>query len=298
MTTEWQHTLARPVEFASVGLHTGRPCRARILPAPPDSGVSFRRTDVRVDIPATVGYVVDTAYATVLERDGARISTVEHFLAALYGMEVDNAVVEVDGPELPILDGSALSVACAIAETGRVEQPARRRFLTLEEPEKIRANGSMLAAAPGGGLEILMVVDFRAAAIGRQWYRYVQSPGEFLAAVAPARTFVLREQIEGLWAAGLARGGSLENAIVVEGEKILNAGGLRFPDEFVRHKLLDFLGDLALVGRPVRGAFLAVRPGHTINRRMTERLAALAAPFGRTLAAACEFPREVLPAGR
>lgn len=273
----FQHTIARPVEFSSVGLHTGETCTARILPAPPDTGVTFRRTDVRVDIPAAVENVVETAFATVLAIGGARISTVEHFLAALYGMEIDNAVVEVDGPELPILDGSALPVARAIAAAGAAAQPARRRFMHILETERIRRNGSMLAASPSASLEILMAVDFPAAAIGKQWLRFTLSPEAFIDAIAPARTFVLREQIEGLWAAGLAKGGSLENAIVVEGEKIHNSEGLRFPDEFVRHKLLDFLGDIALVGRPVRGSFLAVRPGHTINRALTEYLSRLGA---------------------
>lgn len=274
-----QHTIGAPVEFTSVGLHTGQTCTARVLPAPPDSGVTFRRTDVRVDIPAAVGNVAETSFATVLALRGARVSTVEHFLAALYGMEIDNAVIEVDGPELPILDGSCLPVAKAIASAGCRDQAVRRRFLHVLEGERIRRNGSMLAASPSDELEILMVVDFRAAAIGKQWIKFTLSPEAFLAGVAPARTFVLKEQIEGLWAAGLAKGGSLENAIVVDGEEVLNAGGLRFPDEFVRHKLLDFIGDIALVGRPVRGSFLAVRPGHTINRSLTEYLSGLGSAF-------------------
>ncbi|MCL5966208.1 MAG: UDP-3-O-acyl-N-acetylglucosamine deacetylase [Deltaproteobacteria bacterium] len=275
----YQHTIAKPVEFSSVGLHTGLTCTARILPALPDSGVTFRRTDVRVDIPAAVENVAETAFATVLASRGARVSTVEHFLAALYGMEIDNAIVEVDGPELPILDGSAFPVARAIASAGAEEQPARRRFLHVVRGEKIRRNGSMLTASPSDELETLMVVDFSAAAIGKQWLKFTLSPEAFLTGIAPARTFTLREQIEGLWAAGLAKGGSLDNAIVVEGDKIHNTEGLRFPDEFVRHKLLDFLGDIALVGRPVRGSFLAVRPGHTINRCLTEYLSGLASRF-------------------
>lgn len=292
---EFQQTISRPVEFRSVGLHTGVNCSARILPAPPDSGVTFRRTDVRADIPASVANVAETAYATVLEAGGARVSTVEHFLAALYGMEIDNAVVEVDGPELPILDGSALPVAQAIAAAGAAEQPVRRRFVRIVEREKIRRNGSMIAVAQSEDLEVLMAVNFPAAAIGKQWFRFTLSPERFLADVAPARTFVLREQIEGLWAAGLAKGGSLDNAIVVDGDKVYNTQGLRFSDEFVRHKLLDFLGDLALVGRPLRAAFLAVRPGHSINRRMTECLAGLALQsHGRPLAACGDGPASAL----
>lgn len=268
-----QHTISRAVAFAGVGLHTGVPTSARILPAAPDAGIAFRRTDVGVEIPASVENVVETAYATVLGAGGARISTVEHFLAALYGMDIDNAVVEVDGPELPILDGSALEVSRKIAAAGAVEQAVRRRFLRVLENDRIRRNGSMVAMSPSVDLEILVTVDFPGTAIGRQWARLSLSPEAFLRDIAPARTFVLREQIEALRAAGLAKGGSLDNAIVVEGDTVHNSEGLRFRDEFARHKLLDLLGDLALLGRPLRASLFAVRPGHTVNHALTEFLA-------------------------
>lgn len=268
----FQHTISSTLSFSGVGLHTGEKTSARILPADPDTGIVFRRTDKATEIPATVDYVAETAYATVLAANGARISTVEHFLAALYGMEIDNAVVEVDGPELPILDGSALEVSRAIASAGSVRQDVRRQFLRVWENDKIRANGSMVALSPAVEMEVLVSVDFPASAIGRQWAKFILTPEEFLKEIAPARTFVLRGQIDALRAAGLARGGSLQNAIVVEGDKIHNEEGLRFPNEFARHKLLDFLGDVALLGRPVRGAFLAIRPGHTVNRAVTEYL--------------------------
>lgn len=271
----FQRTVSGPIRFSGVGLHTGVPVTARILPAGPDTGIVFRRTDLGTEIPACVENVVETAYATVLSAGGAKVSTVEHFLAALYGMEIDNALVEVDGPELPILDGSALPVAEAIAAAGAVELPARRRFLWIGNNRKIHRQGSMVALAPSEELEILVTVDFPGTAIGKQWLKFTFSPENFLKEIAPARTFVLREQIESLWSAGLAKGGSLENAIVVEGDQVHNAEGLRFPDEFVRHKLLDFIGDLALLGQPVRGFLLAVRPGHTVNRLLVEHLAGL-----------------------
>lgn len=269
----YQHTVSRPVEFAGVGLHTGVFASARILPGAPGQGVVFRRTDVGAEIAASVENVVETAYATVLAAGGARISTVEHFLAALFGMEIDNAIVEVDGPELPALDGSALDVSRAIAASGAVEQPARRRFLRVWENDRIRRNGSMIAMSPSTEFEVLVTVDFPGTAIGRQWARLSLTPESFLREIAPARTFVLRGQIEALRAAGLARGGSLDNAIVVDGDAVHNTEGLRYPDEFARHKLLDFLGDIALLGRPLRGAFVAVRPGHTVNHVLTEYLA-------------------------
>ncbi|MGZ8428816.1 MAG: UDP-3-O-acyl-N-acetylglucosamine deacetylase [Candidatus Deferrimicrobiaceae bacterium] len=270
----FQHTVSGPLSFSGVGLHTGVRTSATILPAGPGNGIVFRRTDTGTVIPATVEHVTETAYATVLSAEGVKISTVEHFLAALYGMEVDNAVVEVDGPELPILDGSALGIAGAIASAGVAAQDVRRQFFRVWEHDRIRRNGSMVAVSPAEGLEILVTVDFPASAIGRQWASFTLTPGNFLKEIAPARTFVLREQIEELRAAGFAKGGSLDNAIVVEGDKVHNTEGLRFPDEFARHKLLDFLGDIALLGRPVRGSFLAVRPGHTVNHAVAKYLAA------------------------
>jgi len=270
----FQHTVSGPLRFSGVGLHTGVRTSATILPADPGNGIVFRRKDTGTVIPATVDHVAETANATVLCAEGVKISTVEHFLAALYGMEVDNAVVEVDGPELPILDGSALEIAGAIASAGVAAQDVRRQFFRVWENDRIRRNGSMVAVSPAEDLEVLVTVDFAASAIGRQWASFSLTPGSFLKEIAPARTFVLREQIEELRAAGLAKGGSLENAIVVEGDKVHNAEGLRFPDEFARHKLLDFLGDIALLGRPVRGSFLAVRPGHTVNHAVVEYLAA------------------------
>jgi UDP-3-O-[3-hydroxymyristoyl] N-acetylglucosamine deacetylase len=269
----FQHTVSKPISFTGTGLHTGMDIRARILPADPDTGVIFLRKDTNTEIPARVENVVETAYATVLSAGGAKVSTVEHFLAALYGMEIDNARIEVDGPELPILDGSALEISRAIAAAAPVRQDVRRKFLRVWENDKIRQNGSMVVLSPGVEMEILVTVDFPASAIGRQWAKVTLTPENFLKEIAPARTFVLREQIEALRAAGLAKGGALDNAIVVEGDKVHNAGGLRFPNEFARHKLLDFIGDLALLGRPVRGCFLAIRPGHTVNHVVAEYLA-------------------------
>ncbi|HSL91166.1 MAG TPA: UDP-3-O-acyl-N-acetylglucosamine deacetylase [Candidatus Limnocylindrales bacterium] len=272
----YQRTLSTWIQFTGTGLHTGLPSFARILPAGPDTGIVFRRMDNGATIRASVENVVETSFATVLAEGGEKISTVEHFMAALYGMEIDNAVVEVDGPELPILDGSALRVAEAIDFVGTVESPVRRRFLWVTRNEKLHQNGSMIAIAPSENLDILVTVDFPGTLIGKQWLKFTLTPENFLKEIAPSRTFVLREQIDALWARGLAKGGTLENAIVVEGDKVHNVEGLRFQDEFVRHKLLDLIGDIALVGRPVRGFFLAVRPGHTVNRCLTEHLAGLA----------------------
>lgn len=271
----YQRTISTWVQFSGTGLHTGKPSFARILPAAPDTGIVFRRTDIGADIRASVENVVETAYATVLASGDARISTVEHFMSALYGMEIDNAIVEVDGPELPILDGSARPMAEAIDFVGAVESPVRRRFVWVSGNEKLQRSGSTVAIAPSENLEVLVSVDFPGTLIGKQWLKFTMTPENFLKEIAPARTFVLREQIDSLWKAGLAKGGSLENAIVVEGDKVHNEEGLRFPDEFVRHKILDMIGDIALIGRPVRGFFFAVKPGHTVNRCLTEYLAGI-----------------------
>ena len=270
---EYQHTISTPLSFSGIGLHTGANVSAGILPAAPDTGIVFRCADTGTEISASVENVVETAYATVLSAGGVRISTVEHFLAALYGMEIDNAVIEVDGPELPILDGSALQISQAIASAGPARQDVRRRFLRVWESDKIRRNGSMVVVSPCVEMEILVTVDFPASAIGRQWAKITLGPERFLKEIAPARTFVLREQIDALRIAGLAKGGSLDNAIVVDGEKVHNTEGLRFPNEFARHKLLDFIGDVALLGQPVRGSFVAIRPGHTVNHAVAEYLA-------------------------
>lgn len=274
----YQHTISWPVAFSGVGLHTGVSASARILPAGPNTGIVIRRTDVGAEIPASVSSVVETSYATVLSAGGAKVSTVEHFLAALYAMEIDNAFIDVDGPELPILDGSALEVALAVRSAGATEQPVRRKFLRVWETGHIRRDGSLATLAPSEELEILVTVDFPGTAIGRQWAKLSLSPESFIEEIAPARTFVLRDQIDALRSAGLARGGSLDNAIVVEGDKVHNSEGLRFPNEFARHKLLDLVGDLALLGRPVRGSFVALRPGHTLNRDLTSLLASLPDP--------------------
>ncbi|HEY7528824.1 MAG TPA: UDP-3-O-acyl-N-acetylglucosamine deacetylase, partial [Candidatus Deferrimicrobiaceae bacterium] len=178
-------------------------------------------------------------------------------------------------------DGSARRIAEAIDFVGTEESKVRRRFLWVSENEKLHRNGSMVALAPSENLEILVTVDFPGTVIGKQWLKFTLTPENYLKDIAPARTFVLREQIDALWKAGLAKGGTLENAIVVEGAKVHNDEGLRFQDEFVRHKILDFIGDIALVGRPVRGFFLAVRPGHTVNRSVTEYLSGLVDLGGR-----------------
>jgi len=274
--TNWtQHTLKAPIGCVGISLHCGRRVNLTFRPAAEDHGIVFRRTDLGVDIPARFDRVVETRLATVLgEPGGARIGTVEHVLAALAGCGIDNALVEVDGPEPPILDGSAAPFVFLLDCAGRVAQNALRSVIEVRQPVRVRDGDAFVelrpAAAGGTGLDMTLSIDFAAAAIGRQGVSLRLTPASFRHELASARTFALAEEIRGLRAAGLAQGGSLENAVVVDEARVLNPAGLRTPDEFARHKLLDAVGDLALAGAPLWGCFIGHCSGHTLNNRLLQ----------------------------
>jgi UDP-3-O-[3-hydroxymyristoyl] N-acetylglucosamine deacetylase len=260
-----------------VGLHTGLRVNLTLRPAPARHGIVFRRTDLGIDIPARFDHVVDTRLATVLGLDEtARIGTVEHLMAALAGSHIDNAVVEVDGPELPILDGSAAPYLFLLDCAGSVEQEAPRPMILVHRRVRVSdgdAFAELRPPAPGStGLGMAMSIDFSAAAIGRQALSLELTPESFRRELARARTFTLAQEIEQMRAAGLARGGSLDNAVVVDDARVLNPAGLRMPDEFARHKLLDAVGDLALAGAQICGRFVAHRSGHALNNRLLHAL--------------------------
>ena len=253
------------------------------MPAPPGSGIVFRRTDLGRDIPARFDHVVDTRLCTVLGLPDAPERARRHDRACAWprwpAAGVDNAIVEVDGPEVPILDGSAASFVFLIDCAGIVEQGA-----TASTRSRCGARCASPTAMPSPncgpaalGLDMALSIDFDAAAIGRQALTLRLTPDSFRAELARARTFTLAGEVEQLRAAGLARGGSLDNAVVVDGARVLNPGGLRMADEFVRHKLLDAVGDLALAGAPLRGRFVAHRSGHALNNRLLRALFADAA---------------------
>jgi UDP-3-O-[3-hydroxymyristoyl] N-acetylglucosamine deacetylase len=272
-----QQTLKAPIGCVGVGLHTGRRVNLMLRPAPANHGIVFRRTDLGVDIPARFDRVVETRQATVLGLPGGpTIATVEHVMAALTGCGVDNALVEVDGPEPPILDGSAAPFVFLLDCAGRIEQHVSRVFIEVRRPVRISegdAFAELRPSAPGTtGLDVAISIDFAAAAIGRQALSLRLTSDSFRHELARARTFALAEEIAQLRAAGLAQGGSLENAVVVEQAKVLNPAGLRMPDEFVRHKLLDAVGDLGLAGAPIWGRFNGHRSGHTLNNRLLRAL--------------------------
>ena len=278
-TTIWsQRTLKAPIGCVGVGLHTGRRVRLNFRPAAVDHGVVFHRTDLGVDFPARFDRVVDTTLSTVLGQPhgSARIGTIEHVMAALAGCGIDNVLVEVDGPEPPILDGSAAPYVFLLDCAGSVEQDAPRSAIEVRRTVRVSDGDAFVElrpAAPGmTGLDMALSIDFAAVAIGRQALSLRLTPDSFRQELARARTFTLAEEVEQMRAAGLAQGGSLDNAVVVDQARVLNPAGLRMPDEFARHKLLDAVGDLALAGAPLHGRFIAHRSGHALNNRLLRAL--------------------------
>jgi len=275
----WQCTLKAPIGCVGVGLHTGRRVSLNLRPADPNHGIVFRRTDLGRDIPARFDRVVDTQFATVLGDEhwaSARVGTVEHLMAALSALGIDNALIELDGPEIPVLDGSAAHFVFLLDCAGIAEQPAPRTHIEICRPVRVSEGDAFAELRPAArgksGLEMALSIDFAAAAIGRQALSLRLTPESFRAELARARTFTLAEEVAQLRAAGLAQGGSLDNAVVVDQARVLNPGGLRMGDEFARHKLLDAVGDLALAGAPLSGRFIAHRSGHSLNNRLLRAL--------------------------
>jgi UDP-3-O-[3-hydroxymyristoyl] N-acetylglucosamine deacetylase len=276
-----QRTLKSRIPCVGNGLHTGRRVRLTLLPAHAGHGIVFRRTDLGRDIPATHDRVVDTKLCTTIGEGSARVGTIEHLMAALAGAGVDNILIELDGPEVPIMDGSAAPFSFLLECAGVVSLNTPRKVIEILRPVRI-TNGSAFAefrpfdaktgrtAVPTLDLEVS--IDFADAAIGRQTRTLRLTPENFREAVAPARTFALASDIDRLRELGLAKGGSLDNAIVVDGSKVLNPGGLRMKDEFAAHKLLDAVGDLALAGAALHGRYIANRPGHSLNHKLLKAL--------------------------
>ncbi len=269
-----QRTVAKRVSCTGVGLHSGEPATLTLAPAPADAGVSFVRMDLGVEIPARNEFVADTTLSTNLALGKARVHTVEHVMAALHGMGIDNCRVEVDGPEIPILDGSAAPFVCLVQEAGVKVQRAGKRWLVVEKPIEIRDGDKLARLEPAEAFSVAFTADFGHPLITNQAFRVTLGDRTFEREVARARTFCFRRDIERMQAAGLAKGGSLENAIVVDDFSILNPEGLRFPDEFARHKVLDAIGDLALFGMPVLGALSAVKSGHALNQALVRKVLA------------------------
>lgn len=273
MLNSAQSTLAAEFQRSGVGLHTGETVRVRVLPAGVGGGRYFVRTDLpgSPQIPAQISAVHQTALSTELAAGEAKIRTVEHLLAALAGLGVDNARIEVDGPEIPLLDGSAQEWVNAIASVGVMPQSSDRLVPPLTEPIWVRHNDAFVAALPSPELRFTYGIDFDLPAIGNQWHSWSPSQEAFAAAIAPARTFGLAHQIDYLRAQGLIKGGSLDNALVCGAEGWLNPP-LRFSNEPARHKLLDLVGDLSLLGLWPQAHFLAYKASHNLHTQLTQLL--------------------------
>jgi UDP-3-O-[3-hydroxymyristoyl] N-acetylglucosamine deacetylase len=271
-----QRTLKAEIYCVGVGLHGGQLVRLSLQPAPIDTGIVFRRTDLGIDIPARFDLVVDTKLCTVLAAPGrpdVRVATVEHVMAALAGAGVSNAIVAVDGPEIPILDGSAQEFTFLIACAGMVDQAVAQPEIAVLRSVRVELGEAYVELHPcSEGLELAVSIDFAAAAIGVQSLDLRVTPDNFRDELASARTFVMSGEIDALQQAGLARGGSLDNAVVVDGADVLNPGGLRCADEFVRHKMLDVVGDLALAGTRLRARMVGHRCGHALNNLVLRAL--------------------------
>ncbi|MHB8418986.1 MAG: UDP-3-O-acyl-N-acetylglucosamine deacetylase [Myxococcales bacterium] len=274
MTDLNQRTLKASATCQGIGLHTGRRVQMTVRPAPADSGVTFVRTDLSppVEIPARSENVVDTSFATTLGKDGARVGTVEHLLAALSGLGVDNARVDLTGPEVPIMDGSAAPFVYLVRAAGIELQRRFKRFLVVRKTLEVSEGGKRAQVTPAPQFGVTCTVDFDHPLISDQKLELQMSDKVFYREISRARTFGFLRDVEGLKRMGLALGGSLENAIVVDDFNILNPEGLRYSDEFVRHKVLDIVGDLALCGMPVIGHFTSVKSGHALNQRLLKRL--------------------------
>jgi UDP-3-O-[3-hydroxymyristoyl] N-acetylglucosamine deacetylase len=274
-----QTTLRSQATVTGVGVHSGLPVSLTIGPASVDAGLVFVRSGIEGgdrEVQATVAAVIATEFATVLgDAEGPLVATAEHVLAALRGMGVDNATIEIDGPEVPIMDGSAAAFVAAIDQAGVVSQSAARRFIQVLKPVQVAMGDSWGELRPhAGGFRAEIEIDFANPVIGKQKFALDVSPEGFRREVARARTFGCMSDVARLWGAGFALGASFENSVVFDNERLLNPEGLRFADECARHKALDVVGDLALAGLPLLGAYRSVRGGHKLNHAVLTALTA------------------------
>jgi UDP-3-O-[3-hydroxymyristoyl] N-acetylglucosamine deacetylase len=271
-----QTTIGREIELSGTGVHSGAPVSLVLHPAEADTGFRFlvtKRGRIISEIPADVRYVKNLTLCTVLGDDsGVTVGTVEHLLAALRGLNVDNCYIEIDAREVPIMDGSAASFVSAIDGVGIRELSHPRKFLKVLRPVRVEDGSSWGELAPHSSFHLDVEIDFDTPLIGRQRLALDMNAGAFRNEVSRARTFGFMRDVESLWKAGLALGASLDNTIALGDEKIMNADGLRYPQEFVRHKMLDAVGDLALAGAPIVGSYRSVRGGHRLNARVLQAL--------------------------
>ncbi len=269
-----QRTIARPVESVGIGLHKGMPVRLRLEPLDAGGGIVFYREDAGVSIPLHPDFVVDTQMATVIGKNGVNISTIEHFLSAVYAYGIDNMRVILDDAEMPIMDGSAASFCMMLDEAGIEEQSAGKEILRIKKEVTVREGDKYVTLKPSETARFDFTIRFDHPVIAEQRRSFLFSKQAFVKEIARARTFGFLKEVQYLRSRNLALGGSLENAIVLDDTKVLNPEGLRFEDEFVRHKILDAMGDMKLLGRPIFGAYEAFAGSHDLNHRLTLALMA------------------------
>lgn len=269
-----QQSLGQSISCTGIGLHTGLPVTLTLRPAPPDTGIVFVRHGVgeRVSLRALVQNLVPTELCTAISLDGTSIKTIEHVLAALSGLEVDNVFVELDAEEVPAMDGSSSPFVRLIKAAGVVPQGRRRPFLMITQPIEVADGDRRVIIEPSSSPRITYSIQYDHPLIQRQTYIYDCSVSAFEQDIADARTFGFLQEVEDLWSRGLGKGGSLDNTIVLSDREVLNQSGLRFPDEFVRHKILDLIGDLALLGMPFIGHLIADRSGHALHTKLVEKI--------------------------
>ncbi len=270
---EKQRTIANEVSFSGIGLHTGNLTTIVFKPAPPNSGVTFYRVDLpgRPGVKADIDHVVDVSRGTTIGINGAKVHTVEHVLAAIAGLGLDNLEIEVDANETPVGDGSALPFMATLKKAGIVEQDEEREIITIRHPVYYKNDDVTLSVLPSDELRMTMTIAYDHVAVGTQYASFTINPENFEKEIAPARTFCFLRDVKMLQDQGLIRGGSLENAVVIGDDAILN-DDLRFPDEFVRHKILDLLGDMFLLGMNVRGHVIGVKSGHAMHVMFSKQI--------------------------
>jgi UDP-3-O-[3-hydroxymyristoyl] N-acetylglucosamine deacetylase len=269
-----QQTLSNPISCTGVGLHTGKPVTLTLRPAPADTGIVFvnRNGHAGATLSASVEHLVATELCTAISGNGFQVKTIEHVLAALAGLNVDNAFVDIDAAEAPVMDGSSAPFVQLIQSAGVVSQHRRRSFLKITRPLEIVDGSRRIRIEPSSTPRITYTIQYDHPLIRTQTYAYEHSTYAFETEIAGARTFGFLQEVEALWARGLGRGGNLENTVVLSQDGILNESGLRFSDEFVRHKVLDLIGDFSLLGLPFIGHLIADRSGHALHTRLVKQI--------------------------
>jgi len=267
-----QRTIKKPVEIVGVGLHKGVPVKMTLEPLDDDMGIIFYRSDEAVTIPLTPEYVIDTKMATVIGKDGVVVSTIEHLLSAIYAYGIDNLRIVVDNDEVPILDGSSSGFCLLLDEVGIQEQNKSKKALVIKKEIEVKVDGKFVCVKPSNHITYDFSIDFDHPAIGEQQFLFDYSVEEYKENISRARTFGFLHEVQYLRSIGLAQGGSLDNAIVLDDQKILNPEGLRYDDEFVRHKILDAIGDMSLLGYTMVGEYNAHAGSHHLNHLLTKKL--------------------------